>query len=240
MDRIKQRGELVVGTTGTMPPFNMTTKDGEIIGFDAELASYMAIGMEAKLRFETMPFPELLPALESGKIDVIISNMTITPGRNLRVAFVGPYFMSGKAFLSKKETIANTKDASKINSPDYSFVALKDSTSELFIKEVMPRARLVTTNNYDEAVDLVIQDKVNAMLADYTIGLISVLKNPGKGLVAVVTPITYEPLGIALPANDPLLVNWTENFLFMLKDSGELDKMKRRWLENSSWLDKLP
>ena len=239
LDRILQRGELVVGTAGSMPPLNMTTKEGKIIGLEADLARYMANAMDVKLRFEAMPFSELLAALEAGKVDVIFSGMTITPERNLKVAFVGPYFISGKAFLTKKKTIASVKSASGINSPDNTLAALKGSTSQFFVEDVAPMAKLVTTKDYDEAVDLVLQDKVDALVADYPICVVSVLRYPDKGLISLITPLTYEPIGIAMPANDPHLVNWVENFLNAVEGSGALNELGNRWFKDRSWLKRL-
>jgi polar amino acid transport system substrate-binding protein len=239
IDQVLGRGELVVGTAGTMPPLNMTTKEGEIIGMEADLARYMADSMGVKLRFEAMPFSELLPALQAGTVDMVMSGMTIIPERNLKVAFVGPYFISGKAFLTKTKTIASVKDASDINSPEITLAALKGSTSQLFVEEAAPKARLVTTKDYNEAVDLVIQDKVDALVADYPICLVALLRHPYEDLVSVITPLTYEPIGIAVPANDPLLVNWVENILNMLKGSGELEDLEDHWFEDASWLKRL-
>ena len=67
LDGIVQKGELVVGTAASMPPLNMTTKKGEIIGFEIDLARMMASAMGVKLRVEPMEFSKLLPALENGK-----------------------------------------------------------------------------------------------------------------------------------------------------------------------------
>ena len=81
LDRILKNGELVVGTTGTQPPLNATTKDGKIIGLDADIATLIAGSMGVSVRFETMPFAELLPALHADKVDMILSSMTMTPKR---------------------------------------------------------------------------------------------------------------------------------------------------------------
>ncbi|HSO20017.1 MAG TPA: transporter substrate-binding domain-containing protein, partial [Desulfosarcina sp.] len=86
----------------------------------------------------------------------------------------------------------------------------------------------------------VLDDRVHALVADYPFCVLSVLRYPDQGLVAVMTPLTYEPIGIALPAADPLLINWLENFLGMLEGSGEMDYLKQRWFESSSWLELLP
>lgn len=62
--------------------------------------------MGVRLRFVERPFAQLLPALEKGEIDVVMSGMTITPDRNLRVAFVGPYIVTGKSILAKARRLA--------------------------------------------------------------------------------------------------------------------------------------
>jgi polar amino acid transport system substrate-binding protein len=240
LHRILQRGQLVVGTSGEQPPLTAKNKGGKIIGLDADLARYLANAMEVELRFEVMPFPELLPALEGGKVDMVLSGMTMTPKRNLKVAFVGPYYISGKGILTKIETVASLKEASGMNRPDFTVAALKNSTSQLFAEKLIPRANLVTPNSLDDAVELVIQGKVDALVADYPVCAVSAFRHRGKGLAAGEVRFTVEPLGIALPANDPLLVNWVGNFLQTLEGTGTLTKLHERWFKDGSWIEELP
>jgi polar amino acid transport system substrate-binding protein len=239
LDRIQQRGELIVGTMGNMPPLNMTSKDGEIFGLEPDLARMLADAMNVKVKFVTKPFNELLPALQTGEVDMVLSGMTITPERNRKVAFIGPYFISGKAFLTKVKTIAYADEASDANNPNTKIVALKGSTSQAFAEAFLDKTTLFTTGNYDEAVDMVLQDKVHAMIADYPICVVSVFRYPEAGLLSVVTQLTYEPIGIAIPANDPLMMNWTRNTLNNIEGSGILDELKLKWFAEGDWLDKL-
>jgi polar amino acid transport system substrate-binding protein len=240
IDRIQQRGMLTVGMTGNMPPLNMTSKEGELMGYEVDLARAMAKSMGVKAELKTMPFAELLPALEAGKIDMILSNMTITPGRNLKVAFVGPYFTSGKAFLTKIKTIAMADEADDIDARNTKLVALKGSTSQAFVETAMPEAQLVIATDYDEAVKMVLEDKVHAMVADYPIAVVSVFRYPEQGLLSVVTTLTYEPIGVGVPAGDPLLVNWVENYLDIADSTGLLEELRGKWLRNADWLNRLP
>lgn len=240
IDRILQKGELVVGTTGEQPPLTAKTKDGEIIGLDADLARIMARAMGVKLKMVDMDFPKLLPALKGGRIDMILSGMTMLPQRNLRVAFVGPYYVTGKGILTKIQTAASMQDASEMNKPEFSLVALKDSTSQLFAEKLIPQAKLTTTKSMDEAVNLVIEGKVDALIADYHTCAVSAFRYRGKGLAAGKARFTYEPLGIALPEGDPLLINWVENILMALEGSGDLDRLKTKWFEDASWVERLP
>jgi len=240
LDRIMQRDELVVGTAASMPPFNMTTKSGKIIGLDIDLARYMADSLGVRLKLKPMPFAELLPALESGNVDMILSSMTITLKRNSKVAFVGPYYISGKGVLTNIETLSSITDPNEFDQRKYKIAALEGSTSQEFVENIMPKAILVKTKDYDEGVKKLLDKEVDAMLADYPICVVSVLRYPDQELFSIVSPFTYEPIGVALPAHDPLLVNLVDNFLNTLKGSGALDNLIKYWFEGSHWWDQLP
>ena len=84
LDRIQAKKELVVGTAATMPPLNMTTKDGQIVGLEMDLASYFASSIGVKLTLKPMHFNDLLPALEAGQVDMVLSG--IFRGRCLKFA----------------------------------------------------------------------------------------------------------------------------------------------------------
>ncbi len=226
VDGILQKKTLVLGTSGSQPPFSMTTRDGQLIGLDIDIARAMADALDVTLQIETMPFAELLPALKAGRVDMVLSGLTITPQRNLDVAFVGPYFISGKSVLTKLDTVAGIEDASEINMPGMTVTALAGSTSQEFVAAVMPEATFVPAKDYDQAVDMVLKDEVKVMIADYPVCIISVFRYPGNDLISMIRPLSFEPLGVALPANDPLLVNWVENFLNICQGTGRLDEMK--------------
>jgi polar amino acid transport system substrate-binding protein len=240
LDRIQAKKELVVGTAADMPPLNMTTKDGQIIGLEVDIASLFAGGMGVKLTLTQVKFNDLLPALEAGQVDMVLSGMTILPERNLRTAFVGPYFASGKSILTKAANADALSDSEKINNPDKVLVTLKGSTSQLFVERAFPKAKLVLTDDYDQAVAMVRDDKAHAMVADYPICQVSVFRYPGAKLATLKNPISYEPLGIALPAGDPLLVNLVQNMLSTLEKSGELELLMQKWFKDSSWVKSLP
>ena len=240
IDRIVAKKELVVGTAASMPPLNMTTKDGQIVGMEMDLARLFAEGMEVKLTLKPMRFNDLLPALAAGKVDMVLSGMTIVPARNLKVAFVGPYFASGKSILAKKANVESLDEIAKMNNPEKVLVALKGSTSQMFVEKLMPKAKLVLADDYGQAVTMVRDDKAIAMVADYPICLVSVYRYPDAGLATLSKPISYEPIGVALPAGDPLLVNWVQNYLNTLEKTGGIEGLLDRWFKDISWVSQLP
>lgn len=240
IQRIRQQGELRVGSSGSQPPFSMTTRDGRLIGFEIDLARDIATALGVRLELVPLSFAELLPSLKSGKVDMVLSGMTITAERNLDVAFAGPYFVSGKSLLTRIPTLAESGDTTTINAPRTILTALEGSTSQIFAEHVLPKAKLILSRSYDDAIRLVLDGSVHALVADYPFCVLSLFRYPDAGLAAVMAPLTYEPIGIALPAADPLLLNWLTNFLGMLEGSGEMDYLKQRWFENSAWLELLP
>ena len=240
LDRIQKNGELVVGMSGDQPPLNATNRDGKVIGLETDIASRLASEMGVKLRLAAMPFADLLPALSEGKIDLILSGMTMTTKRNLKVAFAGPYYVTGKAFLTKQKTIASLKNADGIDAPEYTVAALKGSTSQAYVEKVLPKAKLVPTINYEEGLALVLQDKAHVMVADYHFCAVAAARYKDKGLTTVEAPFTFDPIGIAMQDGDPLLSNLLQNFLVALNGSGDLKKMTERWFKDGSWLKELP
>ena len=236
---IQKKGELVVGTTGTQPPLNATTKTGEVIGFDADIAKVIALSMGVKIKFAKMPFAELLPALEAGKVDMIISSMTMTLERNLKVAFVGPYYVSGKGILTKGDAITRLQQGEGLNNPEFKVAALANSTSQKFVQATAPKAQLVKVQSYDAAMDMLKQDKINALVADYPFCAFSAFRYREQGLVAGQSRLTFEPLGIAVKP-DPHLINWLRNFVIMLDGSGQLKLLGQKWFESGAWINQLP
>jgi polar amino acid transport system substrate-binding protein len=229
LSRIKDKGMLVLGTSGNMPSMTQIRDDGKVVGFDIDLARFIASGMDVKLDIKTMPFDELLPALEKGDVDMVISNVTINPERNMSVAFVGPYMTSGKCIITKREGLARAEEATDLNTPATRLAALKGSTSAEFVKVLLPEAKLKLVDNFDAALAMINDDKVGGLMTDYPVCLSTLKENPEAGYVTVFSLLSYEPIGIALPGNDSLFINWTENFLKRADGVGLLEELSMRW-----------
>ena len=238
--RILDSGELRVGISADLPPLSMKDKQGHIIGFEADLIRALAHSMGLEVRFVERAFPDLLDALQGDDVDVVIAGMTITPERNARVAFAGPYFISGTSILTRDEEIAEVGDPTLLDDSSRTFAALGGSTSAQFVRDILPNAKLVTTPDYETAVQMVIDGDADALIADYLTCRLAVWRHEGEGLTALMTPFTVEPLGIALPPDAPLLLNLVENYLNTLESTGLLNQFKARWLADGSWLSQLP
>jgi polar amino acid transport system substrate-binding protein len=240
LDRIAKTNTIRVGMTGSQPPFNVTNRDGELIGMEVDLANLLASAMGVELDIVEMPFDKLLPALEQGKVDLVMSQVTATLERNRRVAFVGPYYISGKSLLTKSSTLATIQSAAEINQPSMRIATLKGSTGETFVARRIPQATLVPTSDYNAAVELLLDGEVDVFLADAPIIKLTAMRYPNAELAVLNKPLTMEPIGIAVSPDDPLLLNLVQNYLEALEVSGGLKTLLNKWFENAGWLTQLP
>jgi ABC-type amino acid transport substrate-binding protein len=238
--RIVESGTLRVGMSGDQPPLNFKSRDGQIMGLEADLARALATLMAVELKIVQKPFEELLGAIEKGEVDLVMSGMTITPERNMKVAFVGPYYLSGKSILTKSSTLAQADDTGDLDQSDLTLTALAGSTSQRFVETLLPKAKLVIAQSYDEAVKLLLEDKVKALVADQEIVKLTAFRHPEAKLATLTRPLTVEPIGVAVPPGDALFVNFLENTLGAFEASDLLRMLQKRWLEQGDWVDQLP
>ena len=155
LNKITKSGVIKVGMSGNQPPFSMEAKDGTLMGFEVDLANVLAESMK------------LLPALEKGKVDMVMSGMTITLERNMKAAFVGPYVLSGKSILTKMENLAKADEKEDLNIADLKITSLKGSTSEKFVTQYLPEATSLPAEDYNKALSKLLNNEANVMVADF-------------------------------------------------------------------------
>jgi ABC-type amino acid transport substrate-binding protein len=218
----------------------MTTREGGLMGFDVDLAQALAMAMQVKLDIKTIPFGDLMKALAEEKIDMVISNMSITPERTQSVSFVGPYMLSGMSILTRDSVLTKITSAEEFNRENLKLLALSNSTHANFVKTVAPDATLIEFGSYDEGVAMLIDGKADAMVADMTQCLLAVMRFPDSGLITLEKPLTVEPIGIAINKNDPQFLNLVDNYLTAYEKTGVLNQLRKKWFEDDAWVAALP
>ena len=239
LTRILESGVIRVGMTGEQPPLTMMSRDGEFLGLDVALMRVLARSMGVEARFVQRDFDQLLDALDEGDVDVVMSGMTITPRRVERVTFIGPYFTSGKTLLTRFEELAAIEIPEDLDKPGLRIAALRGSTSEEFARSSFSNAKLVLTAGLDEAVRKVLTGDADALVADRETCFFAVLRYPDEGLIASTATFTLEPMGIAVPLDEPKLANLLRTYFSALSEIGALDKAKAVWFKDPSWVKSL-
>ena len=240
LPHILESGKLRVAVSADRPPLNMKSRNGEVIGFEIDIVRALANAMGLELEIVVVPFADLLPSLASGRADLALSGLTMTPERNARVAFAGPYFVSGMSVLSRDKALTDAQNPKALDLPDHRYAAVSASTSAKFVSDILPQATLVSVPDYDTGIQMVIDGKVDALFADYLACSVAVWRHPEAGLSTLTTPFTIEPFGIAISPDAPLLLNLVDNYLDTLDYTGLLASYKAKWLADGSWLGELP
>lgn len=236
IDNIIKNGELRIGTTGTQPPYAMESVEGGLIGYEVDLANLIASEIGVELKIVEMPFKELLPSLQANKVDIIMSGMTMTTSRNTQVIFLGPYIYSGKSILTMAHIYIEMQTTNELNKSSNKITTLAGSTSEKFVLQYMPKAKLLAESNYDDCLKLVIDGKADLMLADFSICSYTLLRNPDLGLETFDEPITKEPIGMAVKHTDPLFINLLNNLLTQFDADGTLEDLNDKWFWDDEWI----
>ncbi len=234
--KIVHRGVLKVGLNAGYMPFEMRSRSGQIIGFDVDIANAMAKAMGVKLKLINTDWDGIIPALLTNKFDIIISGMTITQKRNLKVNFADPYYVVGQTILLNKKWKGKITDYKQLNSSKFTITGMLGTTGDIAAKKYLSKAKLESFGTEEEAVMQVIQGRADAFVYDEPYNAIF-YATKGKGkLVFLDKPFTYEPLGWAIRKGDPDFLNWLNNFLREIKHDGSYEKMRKKWfIDVQSW-----
>jgi polar amino acid transport system substrate-binding protein len=195
----------------------------------------LADAMDLELELIERPFAELIPGLEQGDFDLVISNMTITPARNAEVAFAGPYLISGATLLTRKELAPTFESDDAIDSAERTFGVRSGSTSEALLRDAYPKAKVVAVDDPATLIPRIQKGELDGLFSDLPYVRFMLARNPDAGLAEVGTPFTTEPIGIALDPGSPLLANLVQNYLNTLEYTGLLIQMKTYWLNGGKW-----
>jgi polar amino acid transport system substrate-binding protein len=235
IEQILKRGELRVGFESGYVPFEMTNKKGEFIGFDMDFGRQLAKSMGVKFVPINTAWDGIIPALMTGKLDIIMGGMTITQERNLKVNFAEPYIVVGQTILLNKKLKNQVISYKDLNNPKYIVTSRMGTTGEQAIKKYIPKATYKGFESEAEAGLEVINGKADALVYDLPFcGFL--YGSQGKDRTIFLSdPFTYEPLAWAINKGDPDFLNYLNNFLRQAKGDGFYDRMYKKWITGTEW-----
>ncbi len=237
LETILKRGELRVGFESGYMPFEMTDKKGRFVGFDIDMAKEMAKAMGVKFVPVNTSWDGIIPALTTKKFDIIMSGMTITQERNLKINFAEPYIVVGQTILLAKKHKGKVKTYKDLNNKKYTITSKLGTTGEQAVKRLIPKANYKSFETEPEAALEVVNGKADAFVYDLPYCVVFNAQQ-GKGkLVFLDKPFTFEPLAWAINKGDPDFMNWLNNFLRQIKNDGRYDRIYNKWIKGTNWIE---
>lgn len=231
IEAIKKRGELRVGMQVGYIPFEMLGSDGTLEGFDVDLARLVARNLMVNLRIVRLNWQELMPALDSGEIDVIMSGMNVTPERNVNVLFTIPVIESGRMFVVHKSNADRYGKFASLNQTGTFVVSAPGGLGEIRPGVLLPKASHREFPSRKAALEEVLNQRAHAFIdGEFSIRLAAAM-HP-ESLVTNFKTITYEPIAWAVRPGDTHWLNWLNNFVRLIRRDGRLDDIKKKWFQD--------
>lgn len=203
---------------------------GKITGIEADFAEKLAPRLGAQVRFVEMPFDQLLKALDAGKIDIVMSGMTVTELRAPLAQFCDPYMNSGQMLMVKD------KDVWTYSYPEVLFVldtrigVAKGSIAEVLVQRRCPKAKISTFASAAAATRALRSGEIDVVVADAPVILRLAALNQTKGIRAIPRLLTREDLAWAVARGDTELLNAANAALQQWRTDGTLDQILRSYL----------
>lgn len=236
VEQILKNGELRVGFEAGYMPFEMTDKKGGFVGFDIDMAKEMAKAMGVKFAPVNTAWDGIIPALITEKFDIIMSGMTVTQERNLKINFADPYIVVGQTVLVAKKHQGKIKSYMDLNKPEFTVTSKLGTTGEQAVKRLISKATYKSFETEPEAALEVVNGKADAFVYDLPYCAVFLAQQGAGKLVFLDKPFTYEPLAWAIRKGDPDFVNWLNNFLRQVKNDGRYDRIYNKWIKSNVWL----
>ncbi|SHO57166.1 transporter substrate-binding domain-containing protein [Vibrio quintilis] len=235
LEKIVDKGELKACFEAGYMPFEMKTKDGRFIGFDLDMAKHMAKSLGVKFVPVNTAWDGIIPALQTNKCDIIISGMTVTAQRNLKVNFADPYIVIGQSLLVSPKLAGKIKSYKDLNNPKYTITSKLGTTGAQAAKRYIPKAKLDLFETEVDAVLQVSNGKADAFVYDLPYNAIYASQHQQQ-VIHVDDPFTYEPLGWAIRQDDPNFLNVLNNYLRQVKGDGTYQRIYDKWFKSDKWL----
>lgn len=210
----------------TFAPFEFQDeKTNELAGFDVDLIKAIGKQMGYEVQYQNQSFDGLIPALDSGNIDIAISGMTITSERAQKVNFSKPYYKSGLTILVKKDddSIKGFKDLAGKN------IAVQIGTTGSMEAKKIPDAKVREFNSAAEAIMELKAGGVDAVVNDMPVNEYYLVQSGGQEAKSVGERLTSEDYGIATAKKNTELNEKINKALDELKQNGEYEKIYVKW-----------
>lgn len=215
-----------VGAETTFPPFEFQDENSkDYVGFDMDLAKALGKQMGAEVQIVSMNFDGLIPALESGNIDMIASAMTINEERSKKVNFSKPYYKSGLSIVVKSDntSINGFKDL------EGKKIAAQIGTTGAEEARKIKNAQVREFNSNAEAYMELKNGGVDAVVNDLPVNEYYLAKSGEKNAKLVGEILNAEEYGIAVSKKNTEMTEKLNKALDELKKNGEYEKIYVKW-----------
>ncbi len=230
--RIKKEGVFVVGLDDNFPPMGFRGENGEIVGFDIDLANAAAAKLGLKAEFKPVDWDGIVMSLNKGDIDVIWNGLTITDERKEKIAFSPAYMANRQIVVVQKDSEVQTLSdlQGKVVGLQMGSSSQKALDGNQAVSSSLKNVRKYS-NNTEALLDLE-AGRIDAVVVDEIVGRYYIAKKPGIYTV-LEENLGHEEYGVGMRKSDAEFVKKLSAAIDELKNDGTADGISKKWFGES-------
>lgn len=219
---------LRVGVTPNFPPL-IFNQQGQLSGVEVELMKKVGRSLNRPVKAVVLPWEEMIDELLSGRIDVIMSGMTVTPARNMRIAFTESWMRSGLTAMMRQRDASRIQSADDVRNFGGRIGAMEGTTGHEFVLRSCPQARLVLVASPGDAAVQLSRNQIDLYVDDIPSILWQASANEAE-LSALMDRLTVENIAWGVRRDRTELLNQLNGVLKEARSDGALDKAIMKWI----------
>lgn len=221
-EKTAEGGTLIMGTNATFPPYEYYEGD-EIVGIDVEIAQAIGEKLGMEVTVEDMEFDALIPALASNKVDIVAAGMTVTPERQESVNFTDTYATAAQVIIVKQGSdIASSEDLNG------KILGVQMGTTGDSLASEIEGAQVERFNKYFEAIQSVLQGKIDAVIIDSAPAKAFAEKD--ENLIILDEALSSEDYAMAINKDNTELLDKVNAAIAELDEEGTLDEIVNKYI----------
>lgn len=231
IERIKQNGVLLVGTTGDYHPLTFLEPDGSYTGFGIEMAEAIAKELGVDIRYVPTSWPTLTAdVLENPKkFDLAIGGITITDKRLETMLMCEGYLANGKTILCRRIDADKYKSLEDIDKPEVKVMVNPGGTNELLAKEKLTHATIIVHESNLEIPGLIAEGEADVMITEITEAPYYISIDERLAAPLIDKPFTNGFIGVLMRKGQEDLLNTVNKVIEKMKADGSLKKLHEKY-----------
>lgn len=238
MARIQKDKTVKVGVS-LFAPWTLKDKQGNLIGYEIDLAKIIAADLGVEPEFKLYPWEDIIPALQKGEIDFIAAGMAITPQRAMQLTFTRPYMKSGVSLVTHTAKTQDLEALSDLNQEDKTLAVVKDTLAMDVAFKLFDQARVQIFPELKDAQDAIIKGDALAYIGSIPEVTFLSLRYPEVVDIPLQTPLRESRAGFGVKLGEQSMVNFLNAWIEAREADGSLTAAYSYWFRSLDWAERV-
>lgn len=230
LDKVLEKGQLAVCTTGDYKPYTFLRQDGEYEGIDIEMAQSLAQSLGVKVQWVPTTWKTLMPDFLAKQCDIAVGGISVTLKRQQTAWFAQPLDVDGKIPLVRCADKDRYQTLEQLNRPEVRLVEPAGGTNEAFVHSHLPQATLTLFHDNVTIFQQLVDNHADVMITDASEARYQQQRFPTLCAINADRPLQYGEKAYMIPRDDISWKLYVDQWLHLSTATGEYAQIARQWL----------